>query len=79
MNKKSATKFALDHDRLAAANDDYEAGPTFNACLNVHGTSETMRFGLRLSPRNHLLMENIGSNKFDTSSVTAEVLQPYST
>ena len=53
MTEKSATKFALDHDRLASASDDYEAGPTFKACLNVHGMYETMRFVLRLSPRNH--------------------------
>ena len=79
MTEKSATKFALDHDRLASASDDYEAGPTFKACLNVHGMYETMRFVLRLSPRNHELMEIIESNEFDTSSVTADILQAYST
>lgn len=79
MTDKSATKFALDHDRLASTNDDDEAGPTFNACLNVHGMYETMRFVLRLSPRNHELMETIESKEFDASSVPADVLQAYST
>lgn len=79
MTEKFATKFALNHDRLASVNDECEAGPTFNACLNAHGMYETMRFVLRLSPRNHELMEMIESNEFDTSSVTADVLQAYST
>lgn len=79
MTEKSTTKFALDHDRLASAADDYGSGPTFNACLNAHGMYETMRFVLRLSPRNHELMEMVESNEFDTSSVPADVLQAYST
>lgn len=79
MTEISATKFGLDHDCLASANDDCEAGPTFNACLNAHGMYETMRFVLRLSPRNHALMEIIESNEFDTSSVTADVLRACST
>jgi hypothetical protein len=79
MTEKSATKFAIDNDLLASANDEFEAGPTFNACLNVHGMYETMRFVLRLSPRNHKLMEVIESSQFETSPVTADVLQAYST
>jgi hypothetical protein len=61
MTEKSATKFALDHDHLASVDDDFKAGPTFNACVNAHGMYETMRFVLRLSPRNHELMEMIES------------------
>lgn len=79
MTNKSATKFAFDHDRLASADDNFETEPTFHACLNAHGMYETTRFVLRLSPRNHELMEMIESNEFDISSVTADLLQAYST
>ncbi len=40
---------------------------------------ETMRFVLRLSPRNHELMERIESNEFETSAAPADVVQAYST
>ncbi|WP_282602409.1 hypothetical protein [Paracoccus sp. PARArs4] len=79
MTEKSVTQFALDHERLASANDGFEAGPTFNACLNAHGMYETMRFVLRLSPRNHELMERIESNEFDASAAPADLIQAYST
>lgn len=79
MTEKSATSFVLNHDRLASASDDYAAEPTFKACLNAHGMYETMRFVLRLSPRNHELMERIESNEFETSAAPADVVQAYST
>ncbi|MEX5600432.1 hypothetical protein [Pseudophaeobacter sp. C1-32P7] len=79
MTEKSATSFVLNHDRLASASDDYAAEPTFKACLNAHGMYETMRFVLRLSPRNHELMERIESNEFETSAAPVDVVQAYST
>lgn len=69
----------IQRDLLSSVNDKLEFDPTFEACLQVHGMYETMRFVLRLSPRNHDLMEVIESNNFDASSVTQEVIQAYST
>lgn len=40
---------------------------------------ETMRFVLRLSPRNHELMEMIENESFNPRNVTPEVVQAYST
>lgn len=79
MVEKQAQDLELLHDRLASADESYNAGPTFNACLNAHGMYETMRFVLRLSPRNHELMEMVEANAFDSSPVPPEVLQAYST
>jgi hypothetical protein len=79
MIDKTAPEFALNHDRLASTNDEYVTTPTFNACLNAHGMYETMRFVLRLSPRNHELMALIESNAVEPSSLSPEVLQAYST
>lgn len=76
---KTPSALALNHDRLASTNDKYEATSTFNSCLNAHGMYETTRFVLRLSPRNHELMELIESNAVDPRSVPSEILQAYST
>ncbi len=67
------------HELLDSVNDGYETIPTFEACLNAHGMYETMRFVLRLSPRNHELMEVIEGNAFNAAFVSSEVLQAYST
>jgi hypothetical protein len=40
---------------------------------------ETMRFVLRLSPRNHALMEQIGPAGIETGSLSPELIQAYST
>lgn len=79
MTKQDRDELELLNDRLASVNDDYEVEPTFNACLNAHGMYETMRFVLRLSPRNHQLMDQIEANAFDSRSVPPDVLQAYST
>ena len=79
MTEKIEAKFALYHDSLASVDEDFEAGPTFNACVNAHGMYETMKFVLRLSPRNHELMEMIESKEFEISSVSADAIKAYST
>ena len=67
------------HELLDSVDDQYKACPTFEACLNAHGMYETMRFVLRLSPKNHEWMELIESEQFDPSNAPSEAIQAYST
>lgn len=69
----------LQHELLDSINDVHEATPTFDACLNAHGMYETMRFVLRLSPRNHQLMDMIETNAFEHNNIPPEAVQAYST
>ena len=64
---------------LNSINDFVEVEPTFDACLDAHGKYETMRFVLRLSPRNHELMDQIEQKAFDHIGVPPEAVQAYST
>ena len=59
--------------------DEYEASPTFAASLNAHGMYETMRFVLRLSPRNHALIDSIGIGIKSIDEIGPDALQAYST
>lgn len=70
--------FDPSHELLDSAND-HDIAPTFEACLNAHGMYETMRFVLRLSPRNHELMEMIEANDFGPGPPPPEAIQAYST
>ncbi|MHB8304270.1 MAG: hypothetical protein ACYDC6_15885 [Acidobacteriaceae bacterium] len=69
----------LRHDLLDSIDDGPEAAPTFASNLNVHGMYETMRFVLRLSPRNHELMEMIPMNGISLGDVTPDAIQAFST
>ncbi|WP_311272649.1 MULTISPECIES: hypothetical protein [unclassified Rhizobium] len=51
----------------------------FNAVLNAHGLYNTEQFVLRLSPRNHELIDQIGTGGHALSEVSIETLQAYST
>jgi hypothetical protein len=73
-----ADDFELTRELLDSIND-HDTAPTFEACLNAHGMYETMRFVLRLSPRNHELMELIEANQFEHSTLPLEAIQAYST
>ncbi|MDR6871125.1 hypothetical protein J2Y55_002133 [Bosea sp. BE125] len=79
MTEPGAESHDAQHELLDALNDQRETIPTFEACVNAHGMYETMRFVLRLSPRNHELMAIVEANSFDTDPVTSEVIQAYST
>uniref|UniRef100_A0A9E7ZK67 Uncharacterized protein n=1 Tax=Bosea sp. NBC_00436 TaxID=2969620 RepID=A0A9E7ZK67_9HYPH len=52
---------------------------TFKACINAHGMYETMRFVLRLSPKNHEIMNSIEFGIRDFNDLTNEQIQCYST
>jgi len=69
----------LQHDLLDSIDDEPEAAPTFASNLNVHGMYETMRFVLRLSPRNHELMEMIPETGIGLADVPGEAVQAFST
>lgn len=53
--------------------------PTFAASLNAHGMYETMRFVLRLSPRNHELMDALPNGLLAGSQISPEGVRAYST
>lgn len=53
--------------------------PTFEASINAHGMYETMRFVLRLSPRNHELVDSLKSGPISMKDISPEALQAYST
>jgi hypothetical protein len=72
------SSFELSRELLDSIND-HDIAPTFDACINAHGMYETMRFVLRLSPRNHELMEIIEANQFEAGSLPPEAIQAYST
>lgn len=51
----------------------------FHAVLNAHGLYNTEQFVLRLSPRNHALVDSLTDTNFDHTVVSAETIQAYST
>jgi hypothetical protein len=51
----------------------------FGAALGVHGVYETMRFVLRLSPRNHELVDSIATGIHEAGDVSRDAIQAYST
>jgi len=77
---ESSRALDLQHELLDSINDEQEeTTPTFKSCLNAHGMYETMRFVLRLSPRNHELMEMIEANAFELGNTPSEAAQAWST
>jgi len=79
MPESSRDALELQHELLESINDEHETTPTFKSCLNAHGMYETMRFVLRLSPRNHELMDMIEANAFELGNIPSEAIQAYST
>lgn len=78
--KKKSLKFAdLNPDLIDPQGDQYRIPLTFAATLKAHGSYETTRFVLRLSPRNHELMEKIEANAFGEGPIPWEAVQAYST
>ncbi|MBY3526776.1 hypothetical protein HFN72_12560 [Rhizobium laguerreae] len=75
----SSENVQLQHALIDPISDQREGATTFEACLNAHGMYETMRFALRLSPRNHELMELVEAGEVDPANPSPEVLQAYST
>lgn len=79
MTNKS-TKFSdLNKELLNPHVDQDHLSLTFSATLNAHGSYETTRFVLRLSPRIHELMDRILANEFGDGPLPWEVMQAYST
>ena len=64
---------------LDPVHDLRETIPTFEASHTAHGMYETMRFVLRLSPRNHQLVDSIGLGPRAADEISPEALQAYST
>lgn len=51
----------------------------FNAIFNAHGLYNTEQFVLRLSPKNHGLIDEILEEGFDKNNISDSTLQAYST
>lgn len=79
MPESSRETIEPQHEFLDSINDEQKSGPTFAACLNAHGMYETMRFVLRLSPRNHELMALIEADAFELDNISPEAIQAFST
>jgi hypothetical protein len=79
MAESSGYPLDLQHALLDSFGDEPESAPTFASNLNVHGMYETMRFLLRLSPRNHELMEMIPASGVGLGDVPQEAIQAFST
>lgn len=73
-------KFAdLKTDLIDPQGDQYRVPIAFAATLKAHGSYETTRFVLRLSPRNHELMEKIEAKAFGDGPIPWDAIQAYST
>ena len=71
--------FQPDHALLDPNDRGLEPPDNFAACLNAHGMYETMRFVLRLSPRNHYLIDSVTTGIYSTDDISQEALQAYAT
>lgn len=69
----------LSHELLDPPQDRDHVPPTFSATLGAHGSYETTRFVLRLSPRNHELVDKLVGGAFGEDSIPWEAIQAYST
>jgi|GEM_PF-590141 len=82
MHNSRTTKFwdiNPQQELLNPADEHHETFPTFESCLKAHGKYETMRFVLRLSPRNHELIDSLKFGIHYVGDISSEVLQAYST
>lgn len=66
-------------DLLNSVNEPLETLPAFEASFNAQGMYETMRFVLRLSPRNHELIDSLPLGVYSAKNISSEALQAYST
>ena len=51
----------------------------FRAVFNAHGSYSTEQFVLRLSPKNHSLLEKVTLGDFDPANIDSDIIQAYST
>jgi hypothetical protein len=79
MSESFNTSSNLRHDLLDSFDESLKAEPTFASNLNVHGMYETMRFILRLSPRNHELLEMVPMDGIVLTDLPPEAVQAFST
>jgi hypothetical protein len=63
---------------IPEAADDFEmSGETFRATLKAEGLYQTNHFVLRLSPRNHQLVDEVTSGDIEIRNATPEALRAY--
>lgn len=77
---KVPVKFAdLEPELLQPTGDEELVPLTFAATLKGHGSYETTRFVLRLSPRNHELLREIEKRTSESGPPSTEAVQAFST
>jgi hypothetical protein len=64
---------------LNPVEDLHENEVRFDSLINAHGMYETLKFVLRLSPRNHELVDSITSSESYIGEISSDALQAYST
>jgi len=79
MSESFNTSSNLRHELLDSFDEGLKTEPTFASNLNVHGMYETMRFVLRLSPRNHELLEMVPMDGIVLADLPPEAVQAFST
>lgn len=78
-NARPTWDFTPEHKFLDPGEDVFSGSVNFRAALNVHGVYETMKFVLRLSPRNHELVDSLATGVYTAGDISSDVLQAYST
>lgn len=76
--KFSGLQSQLKSNLINSTNDIFQI-QEFNATLDAHGKYETMRFVLRLSPKNHALLKNIENGRYPLNDIPPDAIQAYST
>jgi hypothetical protein len=71
--------FTPQNEFLDPDKDVFEGSVNYRAALDVHGVYETMKFVLRLSPRNHELVDSVESGIYKAGQISQEAIQAYST
>ena len=69
----------IDHSLLATFEERASAPEELHACINAHGLYNRVQFVLRLSPEVHRQLSGLSLQLVNTSQVTFEQVQAFST
>jgi hypothetical protein len=69
----------LDHSLLTTLNENASVPEELRSCLNAHGLYSTLQFVLRLSPRIHRILAATPTSIYDSSQISFEQVQAFST
>jgi hypothetical protein len=78
-NQNAFWDFIPSREHLESIDHDLQNSEWQSSVLNAHGVYETLKFVLRLSPRNHELVDSLSTGVYGGGQVSQEALQAYST